>query len=92
MEDRVDLGSQLESFVEALVEEGRFASRDEVLREGVRVLHEREQAQVAWLAEFDASLAEGIADIEAGRFYDADEVFDELEAKLAEMARERKRA
>jgi antitoxin ParD1/3/4 len=83
MEDRVDLGSQLESFVEALVEEGRFASRDEVLREGVRVLQEREER----FAELEASLMEAAADIDAGRFYDAGEVFDELEAKYAEMAK-----
>lgn len=82
MEGMVDLGSQLESFVEGLVEEGRFASREEVLREGVRALKEREARR----AEFDAAIAEGMADIQAGRVHDLDEAMDELEARYLAMA------
>lgn len=84
MEGHVDLGANLESFVDRLVQEGGFASRDEVIRESVRLLQEREQA--AWLAEFDASIEQGLADIEAGRGRDLDEVVDELCAKYQAMA------
>ena len=42
--------------------------------------------------KLDAMLAVGIADVEAGRVHDLDEVFDELEAKYARMAEERKSA
>lgn len=72
-----ELGSGLEKVVEDLVRNGRYNSKSEVLREGVRLVQERE----ARLAQLDAALAVGFADFEAGRFKDADEVFDRLEAK-----------
>jgi len=77
-----DLGQQLESFVTSLVARGRYNSKSEVLREGVRLIHERETR----LAALDASIARGLADADAGRTTQADEVFDRLEAKYRAMA------
>jgi antitoxin ParD1/3/4 len=37
-----DLGSNLESYVTSLVTSGRYHSKSEVLREGVRLVQERE--------------------------------------------------
>ena len=76
-----DLGRQLEGFVAKLVAEGRYNSKSEVLREGVRLIQDRE----ARLAALDASIARGIADADAGRTIPATEVFDRLEAKYAAM-------
>lgn len=76
-----DLGKQLEGFVAKLVAEGRYNSKSEVLREGVRLIQDRE----ARLAALDASIARGIADADAGRTIPAAEVFDRLEAKYAAM-------
>jgi antitoxin ParD1/3/4 len=78
-----DLGPQLEAYVSKLVETGRYNSKSEVLREGVRVIQERE----ARLAALDASIARGVADMETGRTQSASEVFDRLEAKYAAMDR-----
>lgn len=72
-----DLGKQLESFVVRLVASGRYNSKSEVLREGVRLIEERE----AKLTALDASIARGLADADAGRMKSADKVFDRLEAK-----------
>ncbi len=47
-----DLGKQLEAFVAGLVETGRYNSKSEVLREGVRLIQERETK----LAALDASI------------------------------------
>jgi antitoxin ParD1/3/4 len=74
-----DLGEVLERFVTRLVESGRYHSKSEVLREGVRLIQERE----ARLAALDASIARGLADAAAGRVKPSSEVFDRLEAKLA---------
>ncbi len=74
-----DLGEVLESFVTRLVESGRYHSKSEVLREGVRLIQERE----ARLAALDASIARGLADADAGRVKPSSEVFDRLEATLA---------
>lgn len=77
-----DLGQQFESFVVKMVESGRYNSKSEVLREGVRLVQDRE----ARLAALDASIARGIADADAGRTKPADEVFDRLEGKYRAMA------
>ena len=76
-----DLGENLERVVNDLVKNGRYNSKSEVLREGVRLVQEREAA----LARLDAALAQGLADAEAGRTRPAEEVFDEIEAELQGM-------
>lgn len=77
-----ELGPHLEAFVSKLVSSGRYNSKSEVLRDGLRLLEERQ----AKLAALDAMVAEGLADIDAGRVHDAEEVFDELEAEIRAMA------
>jgi antitoxin ParD1/3/4 len=69
-----DLGARLEDFVAKLVESGRYGSKSEVLREGVRLIEEREKR----LALLDAALERGLADIDAGRTHALDDVADEL--------------
>jgi antitoxin ParD1/3/4 len=76
-----DLGDVLEEFVTRLVASGRYNSKSEVLREGVRLIQERE----ARLAVLDAAIARGIADADAGRTKPAAEVFERLEAKYRAM-------
>jgi antitoxin ParD1/3/4 len=78
-----DLGRQLEAFVAELVAAGRYNSKSEVLREGVRLIHERETR----LAALDASIHRGLADSEAGRTKPAEAVFDRLESKYRGMVR-----
>lgn len=77
-----DLGHRLEDVVNRLVSTGRYNSKSEVLREGVRLVEEREKR----LATLDAVLAKGISDADAGRSTPAEEVFDRLEAKYRAMA------
>lgn len=76
-----ELGPQLDAFVTKLVESGRYNSKSEVLREGVRLIQEREVK----LAALDAAIARGVADAKAGRIKPAAKVFDRLEAKYAAM-------
>jgi len=81
----VDLGSQLEKFVSGLISSGRYNSKSEVLREGLRLLQEREQR----LAVLNQALDRGLAAAESGRTKPAEEVFDRLEAKYRRMAKSR---
>lgn len=76
-----DLGPQLERFVAKLVETGRYNSKSEVLREGIRLIQERETR----LSVLDQSLARGLADTEAGRVKPIFEVVSRLEAKYEGM-------
>ena len=80
----VELG-KLEEVVDRLVASGRYNSKSEVLREGVRLVEEREKR----LEALDAALARGMADVEAGRVKPAEEVFDELRQRYQRMAAER---
>lgn len=77
-----DLGKQLESYIQQLVDTGRYGSKSEVLREGVRLIQDRETR----LSALDASIVRGLGDAEGDRTKPADEVFDRLEAKYTGMA------
>jgi antitoxin ParD1/3/4 len=87
MPSSVNLGEQLEAFITEAVKTGRYGSRSEVLREGVRLVQERE----AQLSKIRAAVARGIADAEAGRVTDAEIVFDRLIRKYEAMAAKRKK-
>lgn len=78
MASSVDLGNRLEAVVSELVKAGRYNSRSEVLRDGVRLIHERELR----LAALDASINRGVSDADNGRTYDLDATVGELGADL----------
>jgi antitoxin ParD1/3/4 len=82
-----DLGKALEKFVTKLVATGRYHSKSEVLREGVRLIQERETR----LAALDASIARGLADAGARRVKSTSAVFDNLESKLKAKAKAARR-
>jgi antitoxin ParD1/3/4 len=63
------------------VKAGRYGSRSEILREGVRLVEDRE----AKLAKVNAAILRGLADAEAGRVRPAEEVFAELKARFQGM-------
>lgn len=83
MPNSVDLGKALEKFVISLVKSGRYNSKSEVLREGVRLIQERETRLVV----LDAAISRGLADAEARRLKPAAQVFDRLEARYRAMAK-----
>ncbi|MGE3304823.1 MAG: type II toxin-antitoxin system ParD family antitoxin [Rhizobiaceae bacterium] len=73
-----DLGDTLENYVASLVNTGRYNSKSEVLREGVRLVQEREKR----LEALEAAVARGIADADAGRTMPLDEGFARLRKEL----------
>jgi antitoxin ParD1/3/4 len=76
------LGTTIETYVDALVEKGRYGSKSEVIREGIRLVQERESR----LAALDAAIELGLADIETGRVNPAEEVFEKLISKYQAMS------
>ncbi|MCF7996985.1 MAG: type II toxin-antitoxin system ParD family antitoxin [Chromatiaceae bacterium] len=61
-------------FVEQMVASGQYQNASEVLREGLRLVQTREAEQAAKLAALREAVAVGIADIEAGRYTDFQDV------------------
>ena len=74
------LDPALEEFVQDMISRGQFASESDVVREGLRLLQEREQLRHAGLEKLRQAWREGI---ESGGYKPAEEVFDRLEAKYA---------
>ena len=56
------------TLVEELVTSGRYQNASEVLREGLRLVEQREAEDAYRLEALRAAVQTGIADIEAGRF------------------------
>ena len=82
MASSVNLGEQLEAFITEAVKRGRYGSRSEVLREGVRLVQERE---AAW-TRLEAEIQKGIDDVEAGRTEPLEVVGARLRRKYQSMA------
>jgi antitoxin ParD1/3/4 len=82
------LGDQFERFVEKLIKSGRYNSKSEVIRDGLRLLQDREEGRAAKLDELRRLFREGV---ESGPRRPAEQVFDRLEAKYRKMAEQRDR-
>lgn len=80
----VSLGERWEAFVAAAVEEGRYGSASEVVREGLRLVEERETKLAALRQTIDAAIERG------GSHSDAD-VESAVGGRLDEFFAERKR-
>lgn len=62
-----------------LVANGRFNSREDAVREAVRLVWEEDASPLSEAER--AGIERGLADVAAGRVFDHDEVFDELERR-----------
>jgi antitoxin ParD1/3/4 len=69
----VNLGETLEQFVADLLKTGHYQSQSEVLREGLRLLKEREELRAARLAQLRGEIDKGLSDVENGRHDTHDE-------------------
>lgn len=63
----VSLTAELDAFVLGLVESGRYGSSSEVVREGLRMLMDREELRRVEVEEFRRQVQIGLDDLEAGR-------------------------
>lgn len=79
----VNLGPVLDQFVADLLKSGLYQSQSEVLREGLRLLKEREQLKQIRLAELRKEIAIGSEQAARGEFIDGEEVFAEIRKRSA---------
>ncbi|MEY2333095.1 type II toxin-antitoxin system ParD family antitoxin [Acidithiobacillus ferrianus] len=73
------------SFVEQLVSSGRYQNASEVLREGLRLIEQREAEDVSRLEALRSAVRVGITDFDQGRFTTF-ETTESLGAHLAFVA------
>ena len=66
----VSLPPELENRVRQHVESGLYSSASEVIREALRLFEAYQSAQAASLQALKADIAQGVADLEAGRTSD----------------------
>lgn len=83
MPTSVALSPHFEGFIRQQVDSGRFNNVSEVVRAGLRLLEEREAEQASKLQALREAIAVGLA---SGPALSEEEVFDDLEARLLEMA------
>ncbi|MBI2893167.1 MAG: type II toxin-antitoxin system ParD family antitoxin [Deltaproteobacteria bacterium] len=74
----VSLPPRLARFVASRVAAGRHQSASEVVREGLRLLEERENERAAALARIRDGIAIGLDQANKGLLLDGEEVFREL--------------
>ncbi len=77
----VSLTPDLERFVTAKVESGRYNSASEVVREALRLLEEHDQARAAQLAEFNRELGRRLESLDGGHSVKPADVRSRLKAK-----------
>jgi len=80
----VSLTSELEKFVSAKVESGRYNSASEVVREALRLLEEHDRARATQIAEFNQELGRRLASFDRGETVKPAEARARLERKSAQ--------
>lgn len=83
----VSLTPELERLIREKVESGMYGSRSEVVREGLRLLAERDQLLSARLEQLREEIAEGLDQARSGQLVPVREVFAEIE-KVSRRHRE----
>ncbi|SPF42037.1 conserved hypothetical protein [Candidatus Sulfopaludibacter sp. SbA4] len=97
----ISLTPELEQFVESRVASGRYQTPSEVVREGLRLLAEREQEGLRLLAEREqageaaveelrAKIRRGVEQADRGELLDGDAVFEEIRQMSARRRAEHK--
>ncbi len=84
----VSLTKELEVIVEQKVKTGLYTSASEVVREGLRLLQQRDEMREAKLKALRAEIQKGIDDLEAGRYRDGAEAMAEIKERLLKRKRQ----
>ena len=85
----VNLGTVFDQFVADLLKTGHYQSQSEILREGLRLLKEREELKQLRLAELRKEIAIGTKQARQGKVIDGEAVFTEIRKKSQEARRRR---
>lgn len=79
----VSLSPELGDFITARVASGRYQSASEVVRDGLRLLEERELVRATAIENLRAKIDVGVKQIKSGQVRDGQRVFDEIRKRSA---------
>jgi antitoxin ParD1/3/4 len=83
----VVLSEHHQQFIQTQVESGRYQDAGEVLREGLRLMEERERIEAAKLKMLQLAASKGWEDIAAGRYNDiTDDLLEDFIGHLGTQA------
>ena len=77
----VSLTPELEKLINAKIDSGLYHSASEVVRDGLRLLQQRDELHQKKLTALQDEIDRGLRSAEAGNVYDADMVIAELRAR-----------
>jgi antitoxin ParD1/3/4 len=83
----VNLGATFDDFIADLLKTGLYQSQSEVVREGLRLLKEREELKKLRLAEVRREITLGSAQADRGKFVDGEKTFAEIRRRSAKRKR-----
>ncbi len=82
----VSLTPELERWISGKVEAGRYKSASEVVRDGLRLLQEKEEEREVRLETLRREIQVGLDELDRGEAVDGEEAFDRV---LARVGRDR---
>jgi antitoxin ParD1/3/4 len=85
----IALTPELEAYLENKVRSGRYLSADDVVREALRVLEERDRQQERDMADLRDKVAAGIAQLDRGEAWDLPDEIEEAVQEIQARARGR---
>ena len=85
----VNLGTVFDNFIAELLQTGLYQSQSEVVREGLRLLKEREELKKLRLAELRKEISVGSEQADRGEFVDGPRAFAKIRRRSARLKRSR---
>jgi len=87
---RIEVSPELEQFIQAKVQSGRYRSASEVVGEALRLLEEQDRRAELRREELRQRIGEGLASLARGEGVNGEAVFERLEVELDGLEQRRK--
>lgn len=84
------LTGEYEELIESKLRSGQYGSADEVVREALRLLQERDEVFASRVQQIREQVEQGWQDAQHSRLVDGDEVFDRLDRQIGASKRSSK--
>ena len=77
----ISLTNELESFIQAKVQQGLYHSASEVVREGLRLLVEQDEIKKKRIEVLNLEIDKGLASLKSGNIISGDDAYKQLQER-----------